>query len=151
TSYGCFIDNQFGSDQYFRSCRHDGLPSAGGVCSRTFPSQEFGVQEVASRTNVTEEAQWRAIYTANQMRQETPVPTYIYVIGLGSNITDLCTSAFLSTLANDPDGPAKFPCPAHPPRYDASLPPGLFLQVPNCPSPTCTQSLSQAFQVIAGR
>jgi Flp pilus assembly protein TadG len=148
TDFGC----------YGNGCGLSGLPydTRSDVCMNggpvtTFPSQKFGAQVALNRDNVTKEAQYRALYTAGQMRQETPISTYIYVIGLGSKITDFCTSAFLSTLANDPDGPAKYPCPASPARYDASMPPGLFLQVPNCPSPTCTQSLSQAFQVIAGR
>ena len=152
-------NNDFGCyDAGGGGCR-SGIPYdlAQDVCTQgghpvtTFPSQKYGMQETLSRANVTEEAQWRAIYTANQMRSETPVPTYIYVIGLGNAITDQCTSAFLSSLANDPTGPGKYNCPGNQPQYNASLPPGLFLQVPNCPSTTCTQSLSQAFQTIAAR
>ena len=65
----------------------------------TFPSQQFGA-EAFSRSAITAEAQYRAIYTANVMRQETPVPTWIFAIGLGSAMTT-STEKFLATLAND--------------------------------------------------
>lgn len=151
--------NQFGCYDASSGGCYSGLPfnlahqicTNGGVQVRTFRSQKYGTAKTLSRANVTEEAQWRALYTAGQMRRETPVPTYIYVIGLGNSITNQCTSAFLSSLANDPTGPGKYTCASGAPQYDASLPPGLFLQVPNCPSATCTQSLSQAFQTIAAR
>jgi len=99
---------------------------------------------------VTKEAQYRAIYTANQMRSESPAPTYVFVIGLSSAMNDQCTEAFLATLANDPDG-SQYSCPTAPAVYNSSLPQGEFLPVVNCPSSTCTQSLNQAFQKIAAR
>ena len=49
-----------------------------------FPFAEIGSNVAFTRTNITAEAQYRALYTANQMRAESPVPTYIYVIGLGN-------------------------------------------------------------------
>ena len=115
-----------------------------------FPSQKHNRQEDFSRANITEEAQYRGIYTANTMRGESPIPTYVFVIGLGSEMSDQCTDAFLATVANDPNG-NKYSCPAAPAVYNAALPPGLFLPVTNCPSTTCTQSLNQAFQTIAAR
>lgn len=97
-----------------------------------------------SRSAITAEAQYRAIYTANAMRSETPVPTYIYVIGLGNSINTASTETFLATLANDSTGVYGNP-------FDSSKPDGLFLPVVNCPSATCTASLNQAFQTIAAK
>ena len=110
----------------------------------TFRSQSSGSQVAFSRTAITADAQYRAIYTANAMRSETPVPTYIYVIGLGNSINTASTETFLATLANDPTGVYGNP-------FDSSKPDGLFLPVVNCPSSTCTASLNQAFQTIAAK
>jgi Flp pilus assembly protein TadG len=110
----------------------------------TFPSQSTGVQTAFSRAAITADAQYRAIYTANQMRSETPVATYIYVIGLGSFINTASTEQFLATLANDPTGQWGNP-------LNSAQPEGLFLPVVNCPSSTCTSSLNQAFQTIASK
>ena len=52
----------------------------------TFLSQQTGQQTPFVRANVTAESQYRAIYTANAMRTESPVPTYIYTIGLGISV-----------------------------------------------------------------
>lgn len=135
-----------------------GLPyynSPGTVCSptiTTFHSEQAGGEQVAlTRVNVTTEAQYRAIYTANQMRGET-IPTYVYTIGLGNDVTgNGCVEAFLATLANDPaaatysgsgcTGPS-------PGVYNSSLPAGQFFPVPDCPGASCTAELTQAFQVI---
>jgi len=102
----------------------------------TFPSQQYG-PEAFTQTNVTAEAMYRGLVTANAMRAESPVPTYIYVIGLSNSVN----TAFLQNLANDPDGSA----------YNPNLPTGLFLAVPNCPSATCTADLTTAFQTIAAK
>jgi len=102
----------------------------------TFPSQQYG-QQAFTQAAVTAEAQYRGLVTANAMRSESPVPTYIYVIGLGTGVN----TAFLQNLANDPDGTA----------YNPNLPTGLFLAVPNCPSVTCTTDLTTAFQTIAAK
>jgi hypothetical protein len=156
----CYESTQYaGSDPYYSECSNHVtlLDYTGANCTdngqpvTTFPSQQFGEPMTISRQNVTAEAQWRAIYTANQMRSETPVPTYIYVIGLGNAVTEnSCTEAFLATLANDPAAPS-YSCPSDPGVYNSSLPPGLFLPVANCPSQQCTQELEQVFQVIASR
>jgi len=131
--------------------------SRGDLCKNaghnvtTFPSQEFGPNQPITRANVTEEAQYRAKYTANVMRTETPNPTYIYVIGLGSGVTgDQCTEAFLASMANDPTG-SQYSCPAHPATFFSSQPQGLFLAVPSCPGAYCTAQLTQAFQTIAAK
>jgi len=53
----------------------------------------------------------------------------------------------LATLANDPSGPSKYTGAV----YNSSLPDGLFLVVPDCPSSTCTSELTTAFQTIAAK
>ena len=109
-----------------------------------FYSQQYSKNEDFTRANITAEAQYRAIYTSNAMRSETPVATYIYVIGLGNSINTASTEKFLATVANDPTGVYGNP-------YDSTKPDGLFLPVVNCPSSTCTASLNQAFQTIAAK
>ncbi len=92
-----------------------------------------------TRGNVTSETQYRAIQTAIALRTDAPVPTYIYSIGLGVNLT---TQALLGQLANDP---------AYPATYIKGQPAGEFFYIPNCPSPTCTTELNTAFQTIAAK
>jgi Flp pilus assembly protein TadG len=127
-------------------------PYAGGASCQgvaTFPSQLTGSNLTFTRAHVTAEAQYRAKTTAKAMQSESPNAAFIYVIGLGTKISDdTATEAFLSTLANDPSGPAKYGAGA---GYDPNLPAGLFLVVPNCPSPTCTAGLTTAFQTIAAK
>lgn len=147
TNYGDATSSGFIYDSHNDYCRD----ASGNV--KTFPSQKKGGALSFLQTNVTEEAKYRGIQTANAMRAESPVPTYIYVIGLGSTITgDACTEAFLATLANDP-GAAKYkpgaPCTQTQGVYDSTKPPGLFYPVGNCPSAQCTQDLTTAFQAIA--
>ncbi len=114
----------------------------------TFTSQNGGKQTAFTRANITTEAQYRAIATANAMRSETPVATYIYVIGLGSDVTgSVSTEAFLSTLANDPDGPSKYTGAV----YNANLPAGLFEPVTCTKSGGCSAGLNTAFQTIAAK
>ena len=121
----------------------------------TFPSQLTGSQTAFSRSAITAEAKYRAIISANTMRQEDP-QTFFYVVGLGNAVTgDTSTEQFLNTLANDPSGPTNYGCgqghytPPYTNCYDQTLPQGLFLIVPDCPSSNCTAELNQAFQVIA--
>jgi Flp pilus assembly protein TadG len=124
--------------------------TGGGTCNgvSSFFSQQNNTTESFTRSHVTAEAQWRAIYTANAMRAETPVATYIYVIGLGHAVSgDVPTEAFLATLANDPNGPSTYTGAV----YNSSLPAGLFLVVPDCPSSACTNELNTAFQTIAAK
>ena len=104
-----------------------------------FMSIQYGNIESFNRTNVATEAEYRAIQTANAMRAETP-GTYIYAIGLGSGVT-AATQSFLRQVANDPASPT----------YDSTMPQGLFLYVPDCPSSTCTTELHTAFQTIASK
>jgi hypothetical protein len=106
----------------------------------TFTSQQDGQQKTLLQANITPEAQYRAIYTANAMRTESPVPTYIYTIGLGVSVTPT-TQAFLAQLANDPAYPTYIP----------SQPAGQFFDIPSCPSPNCTAELNAAFQAIASK
>jgi Flp pilus assembly protein TadG len=116
-----------------------------------FTSQSSsGAQVAFSRAAITADAQYRAIYTANAMKSETPVPTYIYVIGLGTSINTASTEKFLATLANDKESSASgVPGSLYGNPYNASQPDGLFLPVTDCPSVTCTSSLNRAFQTIA--
>ncbi|MDR3746647.1 MAG: hypothetical protein P4M04_00560, partial [Acidobacteriota bacterium] len=87
------------------------------------------------------EAQYRARKTATALRTESPVPTYIYTIGLGPSV-GAATQAFLAELANDP---------AYPATYVVGQPAGEFFDVPNCPSASCTSELTTAFQTIKSK
>jgi hypothetical protein len=107
----------------------------------TFLSQSAGKQVAFSRTNITTDAQYRAIYTANVLRQETPVPTWIFVIGLGSAMTS-STEKFLATIANDNTGTYGNP-------VQSGQPYGLFVPAPDCPGANCNSELNNAFQQIA--
>ena len=106
----------------------------------TFPSQQSGTPVAFTRANVTAEAQYRAIKTALALRTETPVPTYIYTIGLGSGVSST-TQAFLAQLANDPSYPT----------YISGQPAGEFFYIPDCPSSACTTELNAAFLTIASK
>jgi Flp pilus assembly protein TadG len=144
-------------------CTYAYLPeySTGTECTynskeAVFPSEEYPTQSplAMTRWNVSNETKYRAKYTANQIRSETP-GTYIFTIGLGTSVSgDACTEAFLATLANDPNaasytGGAN--CDSGAGVYNASEPAGQFFVVPDCPSSTCTQELNQAFQDIAAK
>jgi len=148
--FACVFETYTGS--YLNGFYYD---SSGDVCRdasnnpvTTFPSQQYLTQKTFLQTSITKETQWRAITTANAMRSESPVPTYIFTIGLGNAVSgSVATEAFLSTLANDPNGPSNYSGAV----YNSSLPAGLFLVVPDCPSATCTQELTTAFQTIAAK
>jgi Flp pilus assembly protein TadG len=112
-----------------------------GTYVTTFYSQRDNKQEAFLQSSVTAEAKYRALYTVTALQTETPIATYIYVIGLGSGVS-LSTQAFLGQIANDP---------AYPATYNPSQPAGLFLYVPNCPSATCTADVNTAFQTIAAK
>ncbi len=131
----------------FGTANSSGFPynSSGNLCKNrlginvtTFTSQIDGSQKTFLQANIMPEAEYRAIYTANAMRTESPIPTYIYMIGLGSSVPP-GTQAFLAQLANDPAYSTYIP----------SQPAGEFFYIPNCPSPTCTSELKAAFQAIA--
>jgi hypothetical protein len=121
--------------------------SSGAACQNPwgtyvtkFPSQHYGLQTI-NRANVTTDAQYRAIQTANAMRAEDP-GVFIYVIGLGSQINgSQSTKNFLGQLANDKNYPG----------YNSTLPEGQLFIVPDCPGTTCTQELNTAFQTIAAK
>jgi hypothetical protein len=121
--------------------------SGGAICRdingnivTTFSSQQLGRPVTFSQPAVTAEAQYRAIQTALALRTETPVPTYIYTIGLGSGVSST-TQAFLAQLANDPSYPT----------YISGQPAGEFFYIPDCPSSACTAELNVAFQMIASK
>ena len=100
-----------------------------------------------SRANVTYEAQYRATQTAIAMRTETPIPTYIYTIGMGTGV-DSGTQNFLAKLANDPD--PKYPAGT----YTPGQPSGEFFYIPSCSGgqlANCKTELNTAFQTIAAK
>ncbi len=105
-----------------------------------FLSQKTGTLTTLSQSAVTTDAQYRAVQTAISMRTESPTPVYIFTIGLGSGISST-TQAFLAQLANDPSYST----------YISGQPAGLFFNIPNCPSSTCTAAVQKAFQTIAAK
>ena len=107
-----------------------------------FPSQQSGTQVTFSQSAVTTEAQWRATQTAIALRTESPIPTHIFTIGLGSGVSTT-TQAFLAKLANDPKYPA---------TYIKGQPAGMFFYIPSCTGTdlsACKIKLNTAFQTIA--
>jgi len=135
TIFGTATSSGFPYDSHGDKCRN-----SNGVLVTTFTSQQNGQQESFLQSNITTEAQYRALYTANLMRSESPVPTYIYTIGLGSNLPT-GAQTFLEELANDPSSPT----------HNSNQPTGQYFPIPNCPSSQCTQELIMAFEVIAAR
>ncbi len=99
-----------------------------------FTSAIDGTTKTFTRTNVTADAQYRALETANAMRNEG---MYIYAIGLGTSVDD----AFLQQIANDPASTS----------YDSSQPEGMAVFAKNCPSSQCSAELQQVFQTIAAQ
>jgi len=156
-TWGCY-------DASNTDCQNTGFQydSGGDYCRnpgyvKTFTSELNGAGTTITRAHVTSEAQYRAIITANTMRQET-IQTYVFVIGLGHDISGtLSTEQFLNTLANDPGGPAAYGCGQGPYQspytncYDPNLTQGLFVVVPDCPGSACTAELEQAFNLIASK
>jgi len=111
---------------------HSPTPDCTGVTN--FTSQINGQQESFTRTNVTADAQYRALQTASAMRNEG---IYVYSIGLGTKPS----TAFLQQIANDPASST----------YDSTKPVGIAVFAPDCPSSTCTIELQQVFQTIAAK
>jgi hypothetical protein len=102
-----------------------------------FTSQQTGQQENFSRLNITAEAQYRALQTANALRAEG---VYVYSIGLGSDPSQ----TFLQEIANDPASPT----------YNSGQPVGEAVMAPDCSTPNsqkCNTELQQVFQTIASR
>ena len=120
--------------------RNDKCRNSSGVFVTTFTSQQTGQQKSFLQSNITPEAQYRALYTANVMRSENPIPTYIYTIGLGSSLSS-AAQTFLKELANDPTAPT----------HNSNQPSGQFFYISSCPSSQCTAELEQAFYTIAAR
>lgn len=124
--------------------------SSGAICKdisghpvQKFVSQQNG-SEYITRPNVTAEAQYRATQTAIAMRTESPIPTWIYTIGMGTGV-DSTTQAFLAKLANDPTYPA---------TYIQGQPAGEFFYIPSCTGSAlanCKTQLNTAFQTIAAK
>jgi len=112
------------------------MPPAASDCSPVtrFTSQIDGRQRSFTGSYIAPEARYRALQTATAMLNEGMI---IYSIGLGSNIDE----AFLKQIANDPSSAS----------YDSSLPQGLAVFAPDCPSSTCNAELQQVFQTIAAK
>jgi len=125
--------------------------SGGAICTdingnivTKFRSQSQGTQVTFSQSAVTADAKYRAIQTAIALRTESPVPTFIFIIGLGTGVTTT-TQAFLAQLANDPNYPA---------TYIKGQPAGLFFYIPSCTGSAltaCKSQLNTAFQTIAAK
>ena len=111
---------------------HSPSPDCTGVTK--FTSAINGNAMSFTRSNVTADAQYRALQTANAMRAEGMV---VYSIGLGTSIDQ----AFLQQIANDPASAS----------YNPSQPEGLAVFAPNCPSTQCSDELLQVFQTIAAK
>jgi Flp pilus assembly protein TadG len=101
-----------------------------------FTSAINGQLKSLNRTNVTADAQYRALQTATAMRTENP-GMYIYSIGLGNSVDQ----AFLQQIANDPASST----------YDPTQPVGQAVFASNCPSSQCSAELQQVFQTIAAK
>lgn len=102
-------------------------------CNATsFPAQQPGNQGGINDTDVSNEANYRAIQLANTLRASNVV---VYAVGLGDKIN----STVLQQIANDPSSPT----------YDYTKPQGLAVIASYCPGPTCTADLDRAFQAVA--
>ncbi len=112
------------------------MPPASHDCSPVtrFTSQNGGSQKTFTANNIAPEARYRALATGRTMLNEGII---VYSIGLGHSIDQ----AFLRQIANDPLSSS----------YNSSLPEGLAVFAPDCPGSTCTQELTQVFQVIASK
>ena len=128
-----------GSGGFKYDAKGDICTNASGGKVTQFVSQQYGNKNF-SRANVTAEAQFRAIQTAIAMRTESPVPTYIYTIGLGDSVTT-STQDFLAQLANDPSYST----------YISGQPAGEFFYIPDCPSSQCTTEVDTVFETIAAK
>jgi Flp pilus assembly protein TadG len=118
--------------------------SPGNLCQNPFGTSHYvtnfpahGGQTTISRANITTEAQYRALQSANAMRAENP-GIFVFTIGLG---TDTSTQTFLKQVANDPASPT----------YNANLPQGEFFAIGDCTKVNCTAQMETAFQIIAAK
>ncbi len=119
----------------YTSSSHSWSPS--NFCLKNlagFTSAVDGTTKPFTRINVTGDARYRALLTANAMRAEG---VYIYSIGLGSSVD----TAFLEQIANDPASSS----------YNSSQPAGMAVYATHCPSSQCSQELQQVFQTIAAQ
>lgn len=110
-----------------------GAPTGCGCSTNSFFSLQYWMPEAFIRSNVTAEAQYRAITTANLIRAQG---TYVYAIGLqGAGPIAGVTTNYLQQLANDPGSPT----------YDPTQPTGQAL-IASSPA-----QLNQLFQSIASQ
>jgi hypothetical protein len=97
----------------------------------TLNSQQDG------ETNVPNEAMYRAMSWANAMRAQGVI---VYTVGLGDKIN----LPFLEQMANDPSGTAFEGF-----SYNSATPQGIAVFAGDCPGPSCSSELNQAFQTVA--
>jgi hypothetical protein len=121
------------SNNYTCASFDSDAPTACGCTTNSFFSQQYWMQEAFIRSNVTAEAQYRAITTANQIRSQG---AYVYAIGLaGAGPIAGVTTNYLQQIANDPGSPT----------YDPTQPTGKALIA------TTPSQLNQLFQSIASQ
>ncbi len=94
----------------------------------TFPAQEPGLSHSLNISNISNDAMYRTVQLANQMRTQG---TTIYSIGLGDKIN----TDYLLKVANDPASP----------QYDSGEPSGIAAFAPTA------SDLDTAFQTIASK
>ncbi len=105
-------------------------------CAATgFPSLKYNTTEPYTRDLITQDAEYRMLQLATLMRSESPIPTVIYSVGLGSDINQ----SFLKQLANTSDSST----------YDFTQTTGKAYFVTTCPSSTCDSDLQNVFNDIA--
>ncbi len=91
-----------------------------------------GASTTQAQLNIANEAMYRATTWANKMRAQGVI---VYSVGLGT----LFNQTFLQQMANDPASPT----------YNANSNPGLAVFAVDCPGPSCSSELNQAFQQVA--
>lgn len=109
-------------------CRTNG--GAPGCCSgaNRFFSHAKNMNQAFKRDRVTEDAEYRSIATANDLRNED---TIVYAIGLGNDINQ----DFLMQVANDPRSPA----------FNPNLPEGEAMFAPDA------DALQPVFEALAAK
>jgi Flp pilus assembly protein TadG len=90
-----------------------------------------------AQNDISTDAMYRAMKWANAMRAQGVI---VYAVGLGDKIEQ----SFLQQMANDPNGTSFEGF-----SYNANAPQGLAVFAVDCPGPSCTSELNQAFQTVA--
>ncbi len=116
--------------------------SVNGCAPSKFPAQMPGNPGTLNsnqdaETNVPNEAMYRAMTWASAMRAQGVI---VYTVGLGDKISQ----PFLQQMANDPSGAAFEGY-----SYNSAQPQGIAAFAVDCPGPSCSSELNQAFQTVA--